>query len=372
MKTSARNNLNAGHRHRRPERKPEAIRAPLPEKTATARQREGSGVERAGGTWLRGTGMSLPVRVVGNSWFEEHLETSDEWIRTRTGIRERRFAEYYEQTSDYATAAGKEALERSGLDAGAVGLVVVATSVPDVRVPATANFVVQRLGLKNAFAYDISAACSGYLFALLAADAQLRSGMAEHALVIGVDLYSSIMDMSDRNTCVLFGDGAGATITGRSGGGSGIASSWLHSDGTQTGVLGCRGGGTADRIAAPALGNDSARIHMEGPPVFKLAVNGCCEAIRQVLRASKTAARDVARIIPHQANLRIIRKIARTFDYPMDRIEVNLDRYGNTAAASIPIALHEAVAGGRISSGDLVLLVAAGAGFNSGAVLLRA
>jgi 3-oxoacyl-[acyl-carrier-protein] synthase-3 len=323
------------------------------------------------GEWLCGTGMAVPQRVVPNSWFEERLDTSDEWIRTRTGISERRFAESFEQTSDYAVAAGSQALERSGLSADEIGLVVVATSVPDVRIPSTANFVVQRLGLNAAFAYDMSAACSGFLFALIAADAQLRAGLAEHALVIGADLYSSIMDMEDRGTCVLFGDGGGAALIGRSGRGRGILRSWLHSDGSWSGILGCRGGGTADRKALPAVGNEAMRIHMEGPTVFRLAVSGCCQAIREVLRGAKIAVRDVARIVPHQANLRIIKKIARTFDYPMEQIEINLDRYGNTAAASIPMALHEAAEGGRISRGDLVLLVAAGAGFNSGATLIK-
>ncbi len=322
-------------------------------------------------SWLLGTGMSVPARVVPNSWFEGKLETSDEWICTRTGISERRFAETYEQTGDYATAAGREALERSGVNTEAIGIVVVATSVPDVRIPSTANFVIQRLGLKNAFGYDINAACSGFLFALAAADAQLRAGFAEHALVIGADIYSSIMDMNDRNTCILFGDGSGAAVIGRSDSGSGVLRSWLRSDGTQAGTIGCRGGGTADRKSLVARGNESQKIYMDGPAVFRLAANGCCEAIRQVLRQERIAARDLSRIVPHQANLRIIQKIARTFDYPMDRIEVNLDRYGNTAAASIPIALHEAVETGRISAGDLILLVAAGAGFNSGAMLIR-
>lgn len=323
------------------------------------------------GEWLLGTGMAVPARVVPNSWFEERLETSDEWVRTRTGIRERRFAESWEQTSDYAVAAGREALERSGLMPDQIGLVVVATSVPDMRIPATANFVVQRLGLKQAFAYDISAACCGFLFALATADAQLQAGLAGHALVIGADLYSSILDMEDRSTCVLFGDGAGAAVIGRSTPGSGVLRSWLHSDGANTGILGCRGGGTADRSLMAAQGNENYRIHMEGSLVFRLAVQGCCSAIREVLRVAKISARDIDRIVPHQANLRIIRKIASTFDYPMDRVEVNLDRYGNTAAASIPMALHEAAAAGRVSPGDLILLVAAGAGFNSGAMLVR-
>jgi len=321
--------------------------------------------------WLLGTGLSVPQRVVANSWFEERLETSDESIRRLTGIRERRFAEVHERTSDYAAAAGRAALESSGLEAGEIGLVVVATSVPDVRVPSTANFVVERLGLENAFAYDVNAACSGFLFALSAADAQLSAGLARHALVIGADLYSSIMDMNDRATCVLFGDGAGAAVISRSGKGRGVLSSWLHSDGRHAGILGCRGGGTADRESLPALGNQISRIHMEGPSVFRLAVTGCCRAIREVLRAAKLVPSQIDRIVPHQANRRIIERIATTFDYPLERMEKNLDRYGNTAAAAIPIALHEAVDAGRACGGNLVIFVAAGAGFNSAAVLAR-
>jgi 3-oxoacyl-[acyl-carrier-protein] synthase III len=325
---------------------------------------------RSGGSLL-GTGMALPERVVPNSWFEEQLDTSDQWIRTRTGIRERRFAETYEQTADYAVAAGQQALEKSGLSVDQIGLVIVATSVPDVRIPATANLVIQRLGLTQAFGYDINAACSGFLFALSAADAQLKAGLADYALVVAADIYSSILDMEDRGTCVLFGDGAGAAVVAPSSAGSGVICSWLHSDGRYAGVLGCRGGGTADRTSKAALGNEKHKIHMQGPLVFRLAVQGCCNAIRQVMRAARICARNLDFIVPHQANMRIIRKIAETFDYPMERIECNLDRYGNTSAASIPIAMHEALEAGRVKAGDLVLLVAAGAGFNSGALLLR-
>ncbi len=321
--------------------------------------------------WLLGTGVSLPTRVVPNAWFEQRLDTTDEWIRTRTGISERRLAEAYEQTSDYAVSAGRMAVQNSGLAPDSIGAVIVATSVPDVRIPSVANFVVQRLGLDRAYAYDINAACSGFLFALATADAQVRTGLAEHALVIGADIYSSIMDMSDRSTCVLFGDGAGAAITGVGSADSGVLRTYLHSSGQATGVLGCGGGGTAGRDDLAALGNADQRIHMNGPVVFKLAIQGCCRAIREVLRAEKVMAGEIARIIPHQANLRIIRKIAERFDYPMEQIEVNLERYGNTAAASIPIALHEAVVAKRVRSGDMVLLVAAGAGFNSGAMLVR-
>jgi len=325
------------------------------------------------GSSLIATGMAIPQRIVPNSWFEGRVDTSDEWIRTRTGIRERRFAEPSERTSDYATRAALEALERSKISPEDVGLVVVATSVPDMRLPATANFVIRRLDLKNAFGYDVSAACSGFLFALAAADAQIRMGLARYALVIGAEIYSSILDFSDRNVCVLFGDGAGAALFGPPSGreGAGILRTQLFSQGEHAEILGCRGGGTAGRKDMGCSTGDADRIFMDGPMVFRLAVEGCCSSIRKVLDAEGLVPSDLARIIPHQANYRIIEKIARTFDYPMDRIEVNVDRHGNTAAASIPIALNEAVTSGRVRSGDLVMLVAAGAGFNSGAILLR-
>lgn len=325
------------------------------------------------GACLISTGMAIPQRTVPNSWFEGRVETTDEWIRSRTGIRERRFADPTERTSDYASRAALEALERSKVPPGEIGLVVVATTVPDMRLPTTANFVIRRLGLQNAYGYDLVAGCSGFLFAMAGVDAQLRAGMARHALVIGAELYSSILDFSDRNTCVLFGDGAGAVLLGPPGSrnGAGILRAQLFSQGEHTGVLGCRGGGTAFRKDLACSSGEAERIYMDGPMVFRLAVEGCCNGIRTVLDAEGLTPKDIVRIIPHQANYRIIEKIARTFDYPMDHIEVNLDRHGNTAAASIPIALNEAVTSGRVLPGDLVMLVAAGAGFNSGAILLR-
>jgi 3-oxoacyl-[acyl-carrier-protein] synthase III len=325
------------------------------------------------GACLLSTGMAIPQRTVPNTWFEGRVETSDEWIRTRTGIRERRFAEPGERTSDYATRAALEALERSKVPSDEVGLVVVATTVPDARLPATANFVIRRLGLKNAYGYDVGAACAGFLFALAGVDAQLRTGMARYALVIGAEIYSSILDFTDRNVCVLFGDGAGATLFGPPGcrEGAGILRTQLFSQGEHAEILGCRGGGTAGRKEMACASGDADRIFMDGPMVFRLAVEGCCNSIRKVLDAEGLSPADISRIVPHQANYRIIEKIARTFDYPMERIEVNLDSHGNTAAASIPIALNEAVTSGRSLPGDLVLMVAAGAGFNSGATLLR-
>jgi 3-oxoacyl-[acyl-carrier-protein] synthase-3 len=325
------------------------------------------------GACLLSTGMAIPQRIVPNTWFEGRVETSDEWIQSRTGIRERRFADPNERTSDYASRAALQALERSKVPPGEVGLVVVATTVPDMRLPTTANFVIRRLDLKNAYGYDVVAGCSGFLFALAGAEAQLRAGMARHALVIGAEIYSSILDFTDRNTCVLFGDGAGAVLLGPPGSRDegGILRVQLFSQGEHTGVLGCEGGGTAGRRDLACASGDDEKIYMDGPMVFRLAVEGCCNSIRKVLDAEGLGPSDLARIIPHQANYRIIEKIARTFDYPMERIEVNLDRHGNTAAASIPIALNEAVTSGRSLPGDLIMLVAAGAGFNSGAVLLR-
>jgi 3-oxoacyl-[acyl-carrier-protein] synthase-3 len=318
-----------------------------------------------------GTGSALPERVLANSWFEQHLDTSDQWIRTRTGIRERRFAEPGESTSDYAARAGAAALSAAGIAPAEIDLVVLATTSPDVRIPATANFVVHRLGLTRAYAYDLSAACSGFIFAMANADAQLRAGMGRTALVIGADLYSALVDMTDRGTCVLFGDGAGALVLAPSEGadGAGIVRSVLHSDGSHAEILGCRGAGTAGRTAQAAAAHRC--IHMEGPLVFRLAVERSCRAIAEVLEAEGLRPEQISRIIPHQANLRIIERIARHFDYPMERIEINLDRYGNTSAASIPTALDQAVRAGRTRPGDLVMLVAAGAGFNSGAVLVK-
>jgi 3-oxoacyl-[acyl-carrier-protein] synthase-3 len=324
-----------------------------------------------GNGWLLGSGIALPQRRVANSWFEERIDTSDEWIRTRTGISERRFAEIGEKTSDYALAAARQAMQTAGLGRDDVGMVVVATSVPDMTFPSVANQVIESLGLTTAFGYDVGAACCGFVFAMSAADSQIRAGLARNALVIGADIYSSLLDMNDRSTCVLFGDGAGALAIGPSADGRGVLHTCLRSVGGHIDVLGCRGGGTAGRTSMTATGHEDGRIFMDGPAVFRLAVQGCCNAISAVLDMAGLKPIDVAHIVPHQANMRILAKIADHFDYPIEHIETNLKVYGNTAAASVPIALHEALKAGRIVPGDLVLLVAAGAGFNWGAILLR-
>jgi 3-oxoacyl-[acyl-carrier-protein] synthase-3 len=326
--------------------------------------------------------MAVPDQVVPNSEFERHLDTSDEWIRTRTGIRERRIADPADKTSDYAVKAARAALSEAGLMARDIGLILLATTTPDVRFPATANFVQRELGAANAYAYDVSVACSGFVFALASAHAQMQAGLAERALVIGADLYSSITDFKDRGTCVLFGDGAGAVVLERrnfggddllAGGGGderpGIIGISLHSDASQVDVLGCSGGGTAGRTSTTSC--DTGKLFMDGRTVFRLAVAGCELAMRSVLEKTGYDMTDVSRVIPHQANSRIIERLAKDFSYPMDNIEMTLDRYGNTSAASVPIALDEAVRNGRVVPGDLVMLVAAGGGFSYGAILLR-
>ncbi len=326
---------------------------------------------------LAGTGHAVPERSYPNAFFEKTLDTSNEWIVQRTGIRERRFAETDETTSAYAVRAARKALEASGLAPEDIGMTVLATSTPDMRIPATANIVQRELGLVNAYSYDISAACSGFVFAMVAANAHIRSGLTSSALVVAADLYSSIIDFEDRNTAVLFGDGAGAAVLVRQeksewapdGRPSGVVAVSLNTDASRWDNLTCVGGGTAARQTWTSA--DHGFVRMDGRDVFKQAVQACEARIRDVLDASGCKPEHIACLIPHQANIRIIEKVAENVGYPLERMAMNLDRYGNMAAASIPVALDEAVRSGRVGSGDLILLVAAGAGFSSAAMLLR-
>jgi 3-oxoacyl-[acyl-carrier-protein] synthase-3 len=357
-----------------------------------------------------GTGSRLPDRVVPNAEFEQTLDTSDEWIRTRTGMRERRFAAVSDTTSQLAADAAQAALSASGLSPEQLDLILLATTTPDMRLPATANFVQRHIGAMNAYAYDVSVACSGFVFALASAHAQIRAGMAKTALVIGAEVYSSIMDFADRSTCVLFGDGAGAVVLrcqvsgvrcqeeerqgGSRRGSSAGVSGWtgtragmpaprpwqsarepgilavsLHSNGTYADTLQCDGSGTAGRKTHRVAG--PGKIHMDGRLVFRLAVQAMCRASRDVLAKAGLDIADVDWLVPHQANIRIVWKLAKDLHCPPEKMVVNLDRVGNTSSASIPIALDEGVRDGRIQPGELVLLTAVGAGLSSGAVLLR-
>jgi 3-oxoacyl-[acyl-carrier-protein] synthase-3 len=308
---------------------------------------------------ILGTGSYAPERVMTNAELSHMVTTSDEWIRTRSGIRERRIAAPGEATSDMGVKAALRALEDARVDPGDVDLLIVATFTADLRLPSAASIIQHKLGLSPAAAaFDLNAACSGFIYALDAGCAMLGSGRYHRALVIGVEKLSPVVDWTDRTTCVLFGDGAGAAVLGM---GSEPGRGLL---GTNLGAL----GQSVDLLHIPA---DTSFIRMKGREVFKAAVRSMEEISRSILEQHGLDGSHIALVIPHQANLRIIEALAEYLEIPMDRFFVNVDRYGNTASASIPMAMDEARRAGRIRSGDLVLLVAFGAGLTYGSALIR-
>lgn len=321
---------------------------------------------------LLGTGAYVPDRVMTNDDLAEIVETSDEWIFTRTGIKERRIAAAGEQTSDMATAAAKVALEDAGLTPDQIDLCIVATLTPDLPMPSTACIVQAKLGLPHhAACFDVSAACSGFIYGLDTAWAMLQSGRYRHALVIGAEKLSTVLDWSDRTTCVLFGDAAGAVVIGATPEGSRaeILGTKLYSEGENTELLWIPGGGSAHPTPGPGV--PPRFMQMKGREVFKFAVREMEDAARDILEQCQIHADEVDCVVPHQANLRIIDSIAKFLQLPNDRFFVNLERYGNTSAASIPLAIDEARRSGRIQDGSLSLLVAFGAGLTYGSALVR-
>ncbi len=319
---------------------------------------------------ILGTGSHAPSRVVSNDELSRTVDTSDEWIVTRTGIRERRLAGPEDTTTSMAVAAAQSALADAGLSAADIDLLIVATLTPDLPMPATACLVQTRLGLaQTTSCFDVNAACTGFIYALDTAWALLESGRYRHALVIGAEKLSSVIDWTDRTTCVLFGDGAGAVVLGPSPAAhaeSRILSTKLGAI-PSTAELLCIAGGGASPLSAEA----GCHITMKGREVFKFAVRDMDEVARHLLAAQGLTANDLALIVPHQANLRIIHALAQYLEVPYEQIFVNLERYGNTSAASIPLALDEARRSGRLKRGDLVLLVAFGAGLTYGGALVR-
>jgi len=308
-------------------------------------------------TVILGTGAYTPERILTNEELAQMVETSADWIVTRSGIRERRIAAEGEKTSDLAVHAGRAAMADAGISPGEIDLLIVATVTPDMPMPAAACIIQQKLGLSTAAAcFDVNAACTGFLYALETACAMVGSGRYRHALVIGAEKMSSIVDWKDRTTCVLFGDGAGAVVVG-------------PSDRPKTGVLGTRLGSHGS--GANALCMPNGYITMQGREVYKSAIRVMDEAARDILEQEGIAAHQIALVIPHQANLRIIEAVAQYLRLPLERFFINVDKYGNTSAASIPIALDEARRGGRVASGDLNLLVAFGAGLTYGSALIR-
>ncbi|MGN6143752.1 MAG: beta-ketoacyl-ACP synthase III [Mesorhizobium sp.] len=317
---------------------------------------------------VRGTGAALPRRIMKNAHFEGMVETSDEWIAQRTGIRQRHIAAEDETTASLGEAAAREALKNAGLTPDDIDLIVLATSTPNNTFPATAVEIQQRLGMRHGFAFDMQAVCSGFVYAMTTADLYIRGGLAKRVLVIGSETFSRLLDWTDRSTCVLFGDGAGALVLeAGEGEGSiadrGVLAASLRSDGTHREKLYVDGG--------PSTTGTVGHLRMEGREVFKHAVGMITDVIESTFDQAGITADDLAWFVPHQANKRIIDASAKKLGIAEEKVVVTVDLHGNTSAASVPLALSIAVADGRIKRGDLVLLEAMGGGFTWGAVLIR-
>lgn len=318
-----------------------------------------------------GWGMSVPERVVTNADLEQAIDTSDEWIRTRTGIVERRIAGPDEYTSTFATTAARSALERAGLSPDSVDLVILATCTPDRLFPATACAVQANLGIPHAGAFDVVAACSGFVYGLSVATSMIRSGAHHTVLLVAVDLFSRILNWHDRNTCILFGDGAGAVVLQANDQPFGMLSSVLGSAGEGEALMLIDAGGTRLPLTPELLAEQRHCFTMQGREVFKQAVRWMGDSSLQAIAEAGLTVDDVQCIIPHQANSRIIDALAKRLHVPHDRIVMNIDRYGNTSAASVPIALYEVAEEGRLHHGDTVLLTAFGGGLSWGSAVIR-
>ena len=317
-----------------------------------------------------GLGMCVPKKVLTNADLEKMVDTSDEWIQTRTGIRERRIVEPGVATSDLAYGAAKDALKAAGLHAKDVDLIIVGTTSPDMLFPSTACFVQHRLGARSAVCFDLAAACSGSVFAMVTAQQYLATGRYKRALVVGAEVLSSFIDWTDRSTCVLFGDGAGACVmTPVSRGG--ILATDMGSDGSAAEFLCLPGGGSKHPPSHASIDQRLHYLRMNGTEIFKLAVRRMAESAQVVMKAARLTADDIDCFIPHQANIRIIQAVAKWAHLPMDKVFVNVERYGNTSAACNLIALYEAVQTGKVKRGDRLVLVAFGAGLTWGSILLQ-
>jgi 3-oxoacyl-[acyl-carrier-protein] synthase-3 len=313
---------------------------------------------------IAGTGSALPRRQVSNAELAASVDTTDEWIVERTGIRNRHIAEAGETTATLAHDAARKALEHAGIEAAAIDLIVLATATPDQTFPSSATKVQAMLGIPDCIAFDVHAVCTGFLYALTVADSMLRSGSATTALVIGSETFSRILDWEDRATCVLFGDGAGALVlTAEDGSERGILATRLHADGRHNELLFVDGG--------PSTTQTVGKLRMKGREVFRHAVVNLADVLNEVLAAAGLEASDIDWVVPHQANARILDATARKLGLPPEKVVVTVDRHANTSAASVPLALDTAVRDGRIKRGDLVVLEAMGGGFTWGAAALR-
>ena len=311
-----------------------------------------------------GTGSYLPPRIVTNQELATRVDTTDEWIVSRTGIRQRHIADERQTSSDLALEAARAALAAAGTTAGDLDLIIVATSTPDYVFPSTACLLQAKLGVRGCAAFDVQAVCSGFVYALAVADSFLRSGQSRNALVIGAEVFSRILDWNDRATCVLFGDGAGAVVL-RADERPGVHASVLHADGSQAGILAVPGNVCGGKIVG------SPFLTMDGPAVFKFAVRVLDEVAREILARCGMEIKDVDWLIPHQANVRILDATAKRLGLPAEKVVVTVDRHGNTSAASVPLALDLALRDGRIKRGHKVMLQGVGGGFTWGASLVE-
>lgn len=318
-----------------------------------------------------GTGSHLPDKVLTNQDLEQMVDTTDAWIRERSGIEQRHIVAEDESCGDLATMAAQRALDAAGIDPAEVDLLILATCTPDAALPSTACLIQSRLGLPaGSIAFDVSAACSGFLYALGIADRFMQAGSVRHAVVIGAEAMSRVLNWKDRTTCVLFGDGAGAVVLKAEDGDAGIISTHLHADGSNARLLHTEWGvshGFDKLFANP----DMAMVRMQGREVFKVATRTLGRIVEETLDANGIQKSDIDWLIPHQANIRIIQATARLLEMPMERVVVTVQKHGNTSAASVPLALDTAVRDGRIKRGDLMLLEAFGAGFTWGSALVR-
>jgi 3-oxoacyl-[acyl-carrier-protein] synthase-3 len=310
-----------------------------------------------------GTGSALPRRQVSNAELAQTVDTSDEWIVERTGIRTRYIAGEGETTSSLATEAARKAIEAAGIVPSDIGLIILATATPDQTFPASATIVQTALGIDDCVSFDVQAVCSGFLYALSVADSMIRGGTANHALVIGAETFSRILDWEDRTTCVLFGDGAGAIVLKAEEGTRGVLATKLHADGRHNQLLYVDGG--------PSTTQTVGKLRMKGQDVFRHAVTNLAQVLREVMDAAGLTVDDIDWVVPHQANRRILDATARKLSLPAERVIVTVDQHANTSAASVPLALDVAVKDGRIKRGDLLVLEAMGGGFTWGAAAIR-
>jgi len=324
-----------------------------------------------GASRIIGTGRSVPDKVLTNADLEKIVETSDDWITSRTGIKRRHIVAEDESTSDLASRALKDAAEDAGMAVEDLDAVIVATATPDMIFPSTACFVQQHLGLPKIPVFDISAACSGFIYGTMMANSLIAAGQFEHVGVVGAETLTRVTDWEDRSTCVLFGDGAGAAVYGPSDGERGVLSAYVGADGNLARLLNLPGGGTRMPATHETVDARKHYIYMEGSEVFKSAVRAMLMSAEKGLELAGITSDEVDLLIPHQANIRIIEALAQRFNIPREKVLVNIQEYGNTSAASIPIALDEARDAGQVPDGAMVMLVAFGAGFTWGSIVVR-